>query len=188
MVSESIPSGVTEDFFPKVETEPCALGSTQPLEMCTRKTPGGEGGRCVRVTTLPPSLCRKSRRSRSLNLLEPQEPFQACSGKPLTFPLLIRYVITLHNVKHLLITVHKFEHSFWLSTPTKYSFFFDSCLLTLNTLSSNVCPLSRTYFLCLHQFPTDALLIFSRFIIIPVVESPIPALEWHPWQKCFQRL
>ena len=30
-------------------------GSTQPLKMSTRKTPGGEDGRCVRVTTLPPS-------------------------------------------------------------------------------------------------------------------------------------
>jgi hypothetical protein len=67
-------------FFPKLPTEPCALESTQPLNMSTRKTPGGEGGRCVKMTTLQPSSCRKSRRSRSLNLLEPQEPFQACSG------------------------------------------------------------------------------------------------------------
>jgi hypothetical protein len=68
-------------FFPRLPTEPCALGSTQPLEMSTRKTPGGKDGRCVRVTTLPPSLCRKSRRSRSLNLLDPQVRRQACSGK-----------------------------------------------------------------------------------------------------------
>jgi hypothetical protein len=32
----SIPSGVAGDFFPKVPTEPCALGSTQPLKMSTR--------------------------------------------------------------------------------------------------------------------------------------------------------
>jgi hypothetical protein len=38
-------------FFPKLPTEPCALGSSQPLKMSTRKTPGGKGGRCVRVTT-----------------------------------------------------------------------------------------------------------------------------------------
>jgi hypothetical protein len=42
-------------FFPKLQTEPCALGPTQPLKLSTRKTAGGEGGRCVRVTTLPPS-------------------------------------------------------------------------------------------------------------------------------------
>jgi hypothetical protein len=33
-----------------------ALGSTQPLtEMSTRLFPGGKGGRCVRLTPLPPS-------------------------------------------------------------------------------------------------------------------------------------
>jgi hypothetical protein len=48
--------------------------------------PGGKDGRCVRVTTLPPTWCRKSRRSRSLNLPESQEPLQACSGKPLPLP------------------------------------------------------------------------------------------------------
>jgi hypothetical protein len=52
-VSGSIPSGVA--FFPKLPMEPRALWSTQPLKMSTRKTPGGKGGRCVRVTTLPPS-------------------------------------------------------------------------------------------------------------------------------------
>jgi hypothetical protein len=72
-------------FFPRQLTEPCALGLTRPLKMSTRKTPGDEGGRCVRVTTLPPSSYRISRRSRSLNLLEPQEPHQAFSGKPLPF-------------------------------------------------------------------------------------------------------
>jgi hypothetical protein len=42
-------------FCLKLPTEPCALGSTQPLRISTRKTPGGEDGRCVRVTNLPPS-------------------------------------------------------------------------------------------------------------------------------------
>jgi hypothetical protein len=45
-----IPSGVARDFFPKLPTEPSALRSTQPLKMSTRKTPGGKGGRFVRVT------------------------------------------------------------------------------------------------------------------------------------------
>ena len=52
---KKIPQWCHWGFFPKLLTEPCALGSTQPLKMSTRKTPGGEGGRCVRVTTLPPS-------------------------------------------------------------------------------------------------------------------------------------
>jgi hypothetical protein len=71
--------------------EPCALGSTHPLKMSTRKTPGGEGGRYVRVTTFPPSQYRKSRRSRSLNLLETQESLEACSGKPLCLPFTSLY-------------------------------------------------------------------------------------------------
>jgi hypothetical protein len=35
-VSGSIPGGVTGEFFPGLPTEPCALGSTQPLKMSTR--------------------------------------------------------------------------------------------------------------------------------------------------------
>jgi hypothetical protein len=42
-------------FFPRPSTVPCALGSTQPLKMSTRKTPGSKDGRGVRFTTLPPS-------------------------------------------------------------------------------------------------------------------------------------
>ena len=35
-------------------TEPCALGSTQPLEMSTKDFSWGKGGRCVRLTTYHP--------------------------------------------------------------------------------------------------------------------------------------
>jgi hypothetical protein len=56
-VPESIPSGVTRffsDIFPSDRT--MALGSTQPLvKMNARNAPGGRGGRCVRLTTSPPS-------------------------------------------------------------------------------------------------------------------------------------
>jgi hypothetical protein len=54
-VSESIPSGVARGFCRSYRRELRALRSTQPLKMSTRTTPGGKGGRCVRVTTLPPS-------------------------------------------------------------------------------------------------------------------------------------
>jgi len=60
-----------------------ALGSTQPLtEMSTRYTSWGKGGRCVRLTTLPPS-CVVVRKSGNLNFLEPSGPLQACNGSVL---------------------------------------------------------------------------------------------------------
>ena len=56
-VPGSIPGGVTgffSDVFPSDRT--MALGSTQLLvKISTRNIPGGKGGRCVRLTTLPPS-------------------------------------------------------------------------------------------------------------------------------------
>jgi hypothetical protein len=51
-------------------------------------TPGGKDGWCVRVTTLPPMIVPKViKKSRSLNLLDPQVPAQACSRKTLPLPL-----------------------------------------------------------------------------------------------------
>ena len=56
-VPGSIPGGVTgffSDIFPSDRT--MSLGSTHPLvKMSTRNIPGGKGGRCVRLTTSPPS-------------------------------------------------------------------------------------------------------------------------------------
>ena len=57
MVPGSILSGVT-GFFSDIFPSDCtmALGSTQPLvKMSTRNIPGGKRGRCVRLTTSPPS-------------------------------------------------------------------------------------------------------------------------------------
>jgi len=54
-----------------------ALGLTQPLtEMSTRNIPGGKGGRCVGLKTLPPSFAD------CLEMWEPQPPrnFWACPG------------------------------------------------------------------------------------------------------------
>jgi hypothetical protein len=51
-----------------------------------RVFPGGKAGRCLRLTTLPPS-CAVFMKSGNLNFLEPSGPFQACNGTAL--PILI---------------------------------------------------------------------------------------------------
>jgi len=45
---------------------------------------GGKGGRCVRLTNLPPS-CAVVTKSGNLNFLEPSGPVQACNGTALPF-------------------------------------------------------------------------------------------------------
>jgi len=45
---------------------------------------GGKGGRCVGLTTLPPS-CADCLESGSLNLLDPSGTLQACKGITLQF-------------------------------------------------------------------------------------------------------
>ena len=52
--------------------------------MTTRSISWGKGGRCVRLTTLPPS-CALVMKSGNLNLLEPSGPLQACNGTALPF-------------------------------------------------------------------------------------------------------
>jgi hypothetical protein len=65
-----------------------ALGSTQTLtEMNTGVFPGGKGGRCVRLISLPP-FCAVVMKSGNLNFLETSGPLQACNGTALPLPLL----------------------------------------------------------------------------------------------------
>ena len=60
-----------------------ALGSTQPLtEISTRSISWGKGGRCIRLTTLPPS-CAVVMKSGNLNFLESFGPLEACNGTAL---------------------------------------------------------------------------------------------------------
>jgi hypothetical protein len=55
--------------------------------MSTGVFPGGKGGRCVNLTTLPPT-CAVDMKSGNLNFLEPCGPLQACNGTALPQPTL----------------------------------------------------------------------------------------------------
>ena len=53
---------------------------------------GGKGGRCVSLTTLPPS-CAVVMKSGNLNFLEPSGPLQACNGTALPLPLTLSHIM-----------------------------------------------------------------------------------------------
>jgi hypothetical protein len=103
--SRDRPSAVSLGTFSEATNGTMCRGVDSASKNEYQDTPRGKGGRCLRVTTLPHSQCRKSRRSRSLNLLAAQEPLQACSGKPLPFYInlftteciVIGYIITFKN-------------------------------------------------------------------------------------------
>jgi len=70
------------------------LGSTQPLtEKSTRSISWGKCGRCLRLTTLPPS-CAVVVKSGKLNFLGHSGPLQACNGTALAFTSFKNYNTT----------------------------------------------------------------------------------------------
>jgi hypothetical protein len=54
--------------------------------------PGGKGGRCVRMTNLPP-YCAVVKKSGNLKFLEPSGPLQACNGTTLPFIMYVLYIL-----------------------------------------------------------------------------------------------
>jgi hypothetical protein len=76
----SFPDSVIGIFrWHKLSGHTMALGLTHRNE-CQEYFLGGNGGQCIRLTTLPPSCAVL--KSGSLNLLEPSGTVQACNGIP----------------------------------------------------------------------------------------------------------
>jgi len=90
-VAGSIPAGVIGIFhWPKFL--PIALWPRDRLNLEQKWVPGAfpgsKGGRCVRLTTLPP-FCAVVMKSGNLNFLESSEPLQACNGTALPFYIML---------------------------------------------------------------------------------------------------
>jgi len=87
-VAGSIPAGVIGILYCH-KILPIALWHWGRLSLQQKLVPGGfpggKGGRCVRLTTLPTS-CAVVMKSGNLNFLEPSGPLQGCNGIALPLP------------------------------------------------------------------------------------------------------
>jgi hypothetical protein len=101
-------------FIPKLPTEPCALESTQPLKMSTRKLLGVKAAGCVGVTTLPPSQCRKSRKAGALTYRIPKGLLRPVAGK--LYFYLVQGNVRIRPLYDVCVIVFKWSlpSAFWI--------------------------------------------------------------------------
>jgi len=113
---------------------------------------GGKGGRCVRLTTLPPSRAVVTK-SRNLNFLEPSGPVQACNG--------IIYVHTYINA-YILHTFHIHIFYTYIHTYMHYMHTYISYIHThIHTNTRAYIHYIHTY---IHTFPTYIHTLRSRYV------------------------
>ena len=124
-----------------------ALGSTQPLtEMSTRSISwGGKSGRCVRLTTLPPS-CGVVTRYGNLKFLETSGPVQACNGTALPFyhncyPISLTNLESKERFKCNMELIYKPVNTSWL-------FHGPSCVRTSSRGQRNCDKFENTQAMC----------------------------------------
>jgi len=103
-VAGSIPAGVS-GIFDWHKILPIALWPWNRLSLELKWVPGafpgGKCGRCVRLTTLPPS-CAVVMTSGNLNFVEPSGPLQARNGIALPFSTSICTEILPYSLSHFL--------------------------------------------------------------------------------------
>jgi len=98
-VAGSIPAGVS-GFFNDIKSFRSHYGpgvdSASNRNEYREYFLGGKGGRCVRLTTLPPS-CAVFTKSGNLNFLEPSGLVQACNGTALPFTMKRHCFLVISN-------------------------------------------------------------------------------------------
>ena len=140
-VAGSIHDGVTGFFIDIfLPTAPWPWGRFSPWwKWDPGVFPGGKGGRCVKLTTLPPS-CTFVMKSGNLNFLEPSGPLQACNGTawPFYYKILNSGLMTKSD-KSLQPGMRNFVSemgkTYWQSLWI-YCLWYTDCKLTITNMAS----------------------------------------------------